>query len=137
VSTWHALKTYIKYRKQAKTRHGVHSPFVFDFVENVLHNKAHIPGEDLPERIATYYKINPVYLSLDQPDVLHSFEQCLPTLRPEDIIIIRDIHTTAHNSKVWKRLASHTNVTMSIDLYKIGLLLFRKEFKVKQHFILK
>ena len=29
-------KEYLKYRKQAKTQHGVHSPFVFSFTREVL-----------------------------------------------------------------------------------------------------
>lgn len=34
--TPHAFREYIKYRRKAKRLHGVHSPFVYAFVENVI-----------------------------------------------------------------------------------------------------
>jgi hypothetical protein len=38
--TWHSIKEYLKYRRKAYSRHGVHSPFVYGFIENALRGKA-------------------------------------------------------------------------------------------------
>lgn len=37
---------YLRYFLQAKGRHGIHSPFVFDFVEKVLRDHHHYPEYD-------------------------------------------------------------------------------------------
>ncbi len=52
-------------------------------------------------------------------------------------IVIPGIHRSAESTQTWNHLRAHGAVKMSIDLYGIGLLLFRDEFKVKQHFVVK
>jgi predicted O-methyltransferase YrrM len=42
---------YLKYYFTAQTKHDVHSPFVFDFVTNVINKKNHIPGFDEIEKL--------------------------------------------------------------------------------------
>ena len=46
-------KNYLVYLAKAKTRYKVHSPFVFDLVENVLKDKTEYPGY---RKIETYKK---------------------------------------------------------------------------------
>jgi hypothetical protein len=58
-------------------------------------------------------------------------------LRNESIVIFTSIHQTRNHSTQWKNVCADHHVTMSIDLYGIGIVLFRKEFKEQQHFILK
>lgn len=42
----HSIKEYIKYQWTAKSRHRVHSPFVYNFIEQVLRNKLKAPAHD-------------------------------------------------------------------------------------------
>ncbi len=52
-------------------------------------------------------------------------------------MMVAGIHKTKRHSAKWLRLRKHPKVMMSIDLYGVRLLFFRKEFKEKQHFVLK
>ena len=40
------LKSYLKYLAKATNRHGVHSPFVYDFLDHCLYNKTTYPAYD-------------------------------------------------------------------------------------------
>jgi hypothetical protein len=70
-------------------------------------------------------------------DWVRLFNKYLPHLKSNSGCMIAGIHKTKRHSSKWHRLRKHPRVMMSIDLYGVGLLFFRKEFKEKQHFILK
>ena len=65
------------------------------------------------------------------------FNKYYPHMLPNCTIVVSGIHKTERHSAKWTRLHKHPKVQMSIDLYGIGILFFRKEFKEKQHFVLK
>ncbi len=64
-------------------------------------------------------------------------DESLHLLGDKSIVVVSGIHKSEKHSSVWRALCKKEQVKMSLDLYGIGLLLFREEFKVKQHFILK
>jgi hypothetical protein len=49
-------------------------------------------------------------------------------------VILDDIHWSEEMEQAWKHCKDHDLVTLSIDLFFIGILIFRKEIKEKQHF---
>ncbi len=53
------------------------------------------------------------------------------------VMVVPDIHQTKQATEQWSNLCVAESVKMSIDLYGIGLLFFREDFKVKQHFVVK
>ncbi|WP_276484493.1 O-methyltransferase [Paraflavitalea pollutisoli] len=65
------------------------------------------------------------------------FEQLLPHLTDQSIVILDDIHWSAEMEQAWEQVKEHPAVTMTIDLFFVGLVLFRKDFKVKQHFTIR
>ena len=62
------------------------------------------------------------------------FKQLLSVTNEYSIVILDDIHWSADMEKAWKEVQEHPAVTMTIDLFFIGIVLFRTEFKIKQHF---
>ncbi len=50
------------------------------------------------------------------------------------ILIFDDIHWSAEMEEAWAEIKSHNAVTLTIDLFFIGIVFLRKDFKVKQHF---
>jgi hypothetical protein len=52
------------------------------------------------------------------------------------MIIFDDIHWSEGMREAWDTIRTHESVLLSIDLFYFGIVLFKKEFKVKQHFIL-
>ncbi|MDR3678975.1 MAG: hypothetical protein P4L41_03340 [Flavipsychrobacter sp.] len=136
----------------AKTRHGVHSPFVYGFIEQVLlSTSVAVPQSPIIEgdtmSIPTRYqcllgRINeyckPRAIQIIPIDRIDSFiAEKLPLIGSDEVILAPSIHSTVEGSAAWARLINDPRVRLSIDLYGIGLLFFNKEFKEQQHFILK
>jgi hypothetical protein len=55
---------------------------------------------------------------------------------PDDVVVIRGIHESKEMEAVWLELKSSTEVRVSLDLFEIGIVLFRKGLQ-KEDFILK
>nr|AIA18482.1 Methyltransferase domain protein [uncultured bacterium] len=73
---------------------------------------------------------------LEQPTIRY-FEQLLPKAHDHSIFIFDDIHWSKGMEKAWKHIQQHPAVTLTIDLFFIGLVFFRQEQKVAQHFTIR
>lgn len=56
---------------------------------------------------------------------------------PGAILIFDDIHWSEEMERAWEEIQYDPRVYMTIDLFFIGLVVLRDEFKVKQHFIIR
>ena len=65
------------------------------------------------------------------------FQQLLSRTTNDSILIFDDIHWSREMDDVWDTIKKHEAVRCTIDLFFIGIVLFRKEFKEKQHFIIR
>lgn len=183
------LIAYLKYKRKAKTRHGVHSPFVFSFIEDVLRSKTVISrmqlervlpldalslkGEPLQllYRILAYYKVGKVMSYVEEGGKVqqylgndHMGHELQPTHFPADcllmdvkdphawnalyhmyehnlganaMVVVTNIHKSKLHSEEWEQLYNHNSVRLSLDMFHIGVLFFREDFKEKQHFVVK
>ncbi|MEI9947217.1 MAG: class I SAM-dependent methyltransferase [Chitinophagaceae bacterium] len=62
------------------------------------------------------------------------FHQILPHINNNSILIFDDIHWSKEMEAAWQNIKEHEAVRCTIDLFFIGIVLFRQEFKAKQHF---
>lgn len=65
------------------------------------------------------------------------FNQLLGKAHAGSMIILDDIHWSREMEQAWEEVQLHPQVTMTIDLFFIGIVLFRNEFKIKQHFTIR
>lgn len=72
----------------------------------------------------------------EEPTVQY-FIECLPYLKPSSLVIFDDVHWTEGMERAWETVKAHPAVTTSIDLFFIGLVFVRPDFKEKQGFELR
>jgi predicted O-methyltransferase YrrM len=65
---------------------------------------------------------------------LDYFAQLLNYSKPPTILIFDDIHWSSEMEEAWNEIQQHTAVTLTIDLFFIGIVILSTNFKVKQHF---
>jgi predicted O-methyltransferase YrrM len=68
---------------------------------------------------------------------LDYFTQLLAHSTPATILIFDDIHWSEEMEAAWHHIQHHAAVTLTIDLFFIGLVFINPDFKVKQHFTIK
>jgi predicted O-methyltransferase YrrM len=64
---------------------------------------------------------------------MHYFRQLLEHINDNSILIFTGIHESNEMEQAWKEIQQDEAVTLSIDLFSLGIVLFRKEFRTKQH----
>ena len=68
---------------------------------------------------------------------LNYFYQLLEKVNESSIFIFDDIHWSKTMEEAWHEISHHSSVTLSIDLFFIGLVFFRPEQKKQQHFTIR
>ena len=195
---------YLKYLIVSKTKHSVHSPFVYLLVTNILNDKSYrqeyakirnlndntinLKYLKLIYRLITHYKsenileiggfetLNLIFLSNIQLKTnlffynlktneisevktqkkiqmecfdfvfyniknndsltLSEFMNHLKYFHNNSIVAINNIHQSKEIEEVWRKIITQKEVTISIDLFFIGLVFFRKE-QMKENFIIR
>ncbi|MFT4205427.1 MAG: class I SAM-dependent methyltransferase [Chitinophagaceae bacterium] len=72
----------------------------------------------------------------EQPTIDY-YEQLLPLTHNDSVVILDDIHWSQGMENAWYNVVARPEVTLSIDLFFIGLVFFRKENKEKEHFTIR
>ena len=62
------------------------------------------------------------------------FEQMLGVAGSHTILVFDDIHWSQEMEKAWEQIKAHPRVVYTIDIFFLGFVFFRSEFKVKQDF---
>ncbi len=72
----------------------------------------------------------------EEPTIRY-FRQCLETAGDDSIFIFDDIHWSREMESAWEQIKLHPEVRCTIDLFFVGIVLFRKSFLEKQHFVIR
>lgn len=62
------------------------------------------------------------------------FQQILQQSNNNTVFVLDDIYWSEEMEKVWDWIKQHESVTLSIDLFFVGIIFLRKEILQKQHF---
>ena len=96
-------------------------------------------NDHLPEAVASmkgrkllFFDGNHQY----QP-TLDYFQAALGVIADADILIFDDIHWSKDMEKAWSEIRNNEKVSCTIDLFFIGIVFFRKEFKEKLDFAIR
>ena len=93
----------------------------------------------LPLVVAKLEKVGLAYVDGNhryEPTIQY-FHELLKQASDDTVIIFDDIHWSAAMEKAWDEIKCHPSVTLTIDLFFIGLVFFRKENKEPSHFVIR
>jgi len=93
---------------------------------------------NFPVFVQTQEKIDSVFIDGNhrKQATLDYFQICLPKIHEKSILIFDDIYWSEGMKQAWEQIKAHPRVTLTIDLFWIGLVFFRTD-RVKEHFKIK
>lgn len=95
--------------------------------------------DTLPATLAKFSTVDFAFIDGNhrlQP-TLDYFNQLLPKVHEYSVLIFDDIHWSQEMEEAWNTIKAHEKVRLTIDLFFIGLVFFRKENKAKQAFAIR
>lgn len=154
--------SYLKFLLKSSNQHGVHSPFVFDFVTKSLYkNNQEIINFDnylqleylskkkikILSKIVSHFQLTEIcfnffefknikrnnYKLLYIKNIKELQQSKFTNLTSKDIIIVDGIYNTKKSAEVWQEIIKNEEVQITINLFYFGLIFFRKE-QAKEHF---
>ena len=158
----YTIIAYLKFLVKSTNEHGVHSPFVFDFVTKGLYQKKKIKTlfdkyaalktlskkeKKVLSKILNYFKIHTINFDVSNfskatkkeykilyINNLNSFSKInLEKLNSKHIILVDGIYANKQSYLTWQKVIQNKEITVSINLFYFGLVFFRKE-QAKEHF---
>lgn len=123
----------------SNTLHGTHSPFVYEFLEDVVYQSNIKPkNKNVPliERIINSREKGKVIIfdeHLSYEELLEKYNHQKLTVDQETIFVFKKIRRSSIVHHTWKEICKDTTNKISIDLFEIGLLFFEQK-KPKEHF---
>lgn len=111
------------------------------FHDNKAENIEIIVGnldETLPQTLDRLSTIDVAYLDANHryEPTMRYFAQCLSKIHKNSLLVIGDIYWSPEMTKAWQSIKRHERVTVTIDLFDIGLVFFHQK-QAKQNFILR
>jgi predicted O-methyltransferase YrrM len=67
---------------------------------------------------------------------LNYFKECLKHKNTQSVFIFDDIYWSTEMKEAWEEIKNNEEVTLTIDLFEMGIVFFRTE-QAKQHFVIR
>jgi predicted O-methyltransferase YrrM len=67
---------------------------------------------------------------------LHYFDTLMPKLHPNSVLVFDDINWSEEMKNAWAVIKNHKNVSVSIDIFALGIVFFRQG-QEKEHFTIR
>lgn len=92
----------------------------------------------LPEHIKTAERLDFVFIDGNhrKQATIDYFMKALPKLHADSVMIFDDIYWSKGMKEAWQTIKAHPSVTVTVDLFWVGLVFFRKG-QGKEHFKIK
>ncbi len=93
--------------------------------------------ETLPVWLATAPDLDFVFFDGNhrKEPTLRYFNACLEKIHPQSVFIFDDIHWSEEMEAAWSVIKKHPLVKLTLDLYSIGIVFFRKELSKEDYII--
>jgi predicted O-methyltransferase YrrM len=106
-----------------------------------VHNINVITGkfeEKLKEVLASLPRLDMVFFDGNHKmePTLRYFHTCLEHIHPETVFVFDDIHWSSGMEQAWNEIKNHPEVKITIDLFNLGIVYFRRELS-KENFTLR
>jgi predicted O-methyltransferase YrrM len=95
--------------------------------------------DTLPALLNTLERIDMVFIDGNhrKEPTLRYFEMLLTKINKDSVVIIDDIRWSEEMEEAWQAIKNHPSVRVTVDLFFMGVVFFKEDFKVKQHFIIR
>lgn len=67
---------------------------------------------------------------------INYFETLLPYCHNDTIMLFDDIHWSEEMQEAWEFIKNHEKVTLTIDIFEMGIVFFRRENRQKEHMLI-
>jgi len=128
----------------------VHSPFVYQLVDEVIYSTQSVEQISLPEslqkqtpkvqamlgRVLQAHAPSSDFTTVYVVDTPTAHTDMLAQAKPDTLLIVLGIYDSSEQKNQWKLIQVHSTVTVTIDLFYVGLVYFRKgqakeDFKIR------
>ena len=154
---------YLRFLFTSTNQHGIHSPFVYEYVTKCLYNKQQLKlpvSFKVLVKSLNYFKYHTIQfigadktseeiINLHCPNILiiegsadvlageiidlDNQKLIIENLTNNSMLFMIGIHKNINNLEQWKKVKTMEHVRVTIDLFYCGLVFFRKE-QAKEHF---
>ena len=121
------IEEKIKIAKETASEFKHHTEFIHGDFDNILDSV-----------LEKYDKLDLVFFDGNhkKESTLSYFNSCLTKAHNSSIFIFDDIHWSKEMEEAWTEIKNHPKVKVSVDIFRMGLIFFRKELSY-QHYVIK